>query len=133
MQNLVTKLDKSATHLSGMLNEETEQQARRVLNNVDAAAADFRDLSQGLVEVKRDSHALIRKLDGLVDRSEPDLQQAVRELRHILEQVSRYSDAILHNLDSTSRNMSEFSRQIRENPGRLLGGSAPAGKGGRRD
>ena len=65
--------------------------------------------------------------------SRPDLQQAVVDLRNVLEQVSRYSDDILQNLDSTSRNMSEFSRQIRENPGRLIGGSAPRDTGVRRD
>lgn len=133
MQKLVSKLDKSATHLSGMLNAETEIQARRVLDNVDAAAADFRALSQGLVDVKQDAQTLILRLDSLVTRSEPDLQQAVSDLRHILEQVSRYSDTILHNIDNTSRNMSEFSRQIRENPGRLLGGSAPSDRGVRRE
>ena len=134
MQNLITKLDKSATHLSGMLNEETEMQARRILNNADMVAADFRTLSQGLVDVKKDTQRLIRKLDGLVTHSQPDIENAVADLRHVLEQVSRYSQTILHNLDSSSRNLSEFSRQIRENPGRLLGGGAPpSDEGVRRD
>jgi phospholipid/cholesterol/gamma-HCH transport system substrate-binding protein len=133
VQELVAKLDRSATHLSGMLNADTEAQARRALNNIDHAAADFQALSQGLVEVKRDAQRLIVNLDTLITQSQPDLQQAVADLRHILQQVSRYSDGILQNLDSTSRNMSEFSRQIRENPGRLLGGSAPSDKGGRRE
>jgi hypothetical protein len=47
-------------------------------------------------------------------------------------QVSRYSDSILQNLDSGSRNMSEFSRQIRENPARLIGGAAPSDEEARR-
>jgi len=133
MQSLLAKLDNSATHLSGILNADTEQQARRVLDNVEVAAADLRALSGGLGEVKRDAHQLIQQLDGLLTESRPDLQQAVSDLRHVLEQVSRYSDVILQNLDATSRNMNEFSRQIRENPGRLLGGSVPQDVGVRRD
>ena len=85
------------------------------------------------MDVQQEAQTLIRKLDGLVTESRPDLQQTVADLRHLLEQVSRYSDGILRNLDSTSRNMSEFSRQIRENPGRLIGGSAPKDTGVRRD
>jgi len=133
MQGLVNKLDKSATHLSGMLNAETEVQVRRTLDNIEGTATDVRALSAGLVDVQRETQTLIRKLDTLVTESRPDLQQAMVDLRHVLEQVSRYSDDILQNLDSTSRNMSEFSRQIRENPGRLIGGSAPRDKGVRRD
>jgi phospholipid/cholesterol/gamma-HCH transport system substrate-binding protein len=133
VQRLVTKLDASATHLSGVLNADTEAQTRRVLDNVESAAADFKVLTSGLVEVKRDARALIGRLDSLVTQNQPDLRQSVTDLRRILQQVSRYSDGILQNLDGTSRNMSEFSRQIRENPGRLLGGPAPQDLGVRRD
>ncbi len=133
MQALVIKLDKSATHLSGMLNAETEAQVHRTLDNVEQTATDVRALTAGLVDVQQETQTLIRKLDKLVMESGPDLQQAAADLRHLLEQVSRYSDGILQNLDSTSRNISEFSRQIRENPGRLIGGSAPRDTGVRRD
>jgi len=133
MQSLVIKLDQSATHLSGMLNAKTEVQVRHTLDDIEGAANEFHALSAGLVDVQQEAQSLIRKLDGLVTESRPDLQQAVADLRHLLEQVSRYSDGILRNLDSTSRNMSEFSRQIRENPGRLIGGSAPRDTGVRRE
>lgn len=133
MQSLIVKLDKSAAHLSGILNAQTEAQVHRTLDNVEETARDVRTLSAGLVEVKQETQALIRKLDSLVTRTRPDLQQATADLRKVLEQVSRYTGDILQNLDSTSRNMSEFSRQIRENPGRLIGGSAPRDTGVSRD
>ncbi len=133
MQDLVAKLDQSATHLSGMLNAETEVQFRRTLDDVEGTATDLRALSAGLVDVQQEAQALILKLDSLVTESQPDVQQAVVDLRRLLEQVSRYSDGILQNLDSTSRNMSEFSRQIRENPGRLIGGAVPRDTGVKRD
>jgi phospholipid/cholesterol/gamma-HCH transport system substrate-binding protein len=133
VQRLVEKLDASATHLSGILNAGTEVQARRVLHNVDTAAADFKALGGSLVEVSAQAQRLLGKLDALVTTGQPDLMQAVSDLRRTLQQVSRYSDSILQNLDSTSRNASEFSRQIRENPARLLSGAAPTDPGGRRD
>jgi phospholipid/cholesterol/gamma-HCH transport system substrate-binding protein len=131
--SLVKKLDQSATHLSGIMNTQTERKARRIVNNVDLAAADLRALSEDLTEVKRDSLKLVRKLDQLVSDSEPDLRQAVAALRDILQRLSAYSNDILLNLDNTSRNMSEFSRRIRDNPARLLGGPVPTDTGVRRD
>jgi len=131
VQVLVGQLNTSARHLSGVLNAETGAQARRVLNHVDSAAADLQALTAGLTEVKGDAQQLITRLDDLVVRSEPGLAEAVGDLQHILHQVSRYSDGILQNLDNSSRDMSEFSRQIRENPGRLIAGSAPRDEGGR--
>jgi phospholipid/cholesterol/gamma-HCH transport system substrate-binding protein len=132
-QRLVEKLDASATHLSAILNADTEAQTRRVLRNVDHAAADLRTLGTGLTDISEQTQQLLGKLDALVTTSQPDLRQAVSDLRRTLQQVSRYSDSILQNLDSTARHASEFSRQIRENPGRLLSGSPPSDPGGRRE
>jgi phospholipid/cholesterol/gamma-HCH transport system substrate-binding protein len=133
VQHLVTRLDASATHLSGMLNADTEAQTRRVLDNLEGASVDFRNLTGGLADVRQETQQLVRRLDSLVASSQPDVQQATAELRRLLEQVSRYSDGILENLDSASRNMNEFSRQIRENPGRLLVGASPRDRSGPRE
>ena len=129
----IAKLDTSADHLTGILNAETEQKAQRIINNVDHASADFRSLTASLGEVKDAAGDLVNKLDGMVSDAHPDLKQTIRELRSIMERVSHYSEGILHNLDSTSRNVSEFSRQIRENPGRLIGGAVSGDPGVRRE
>lgn len=132
-QALVTKLDKSATHLSEVMNAQTAAKAQRIIGNVDLAAADLRSLAEDLTEVKRDSLALMRKLDRLVTDVQPDIRDSVVALREVLQRLSVYSENILLNLDSTSRNMSEFSRQIRDNPARLLGGPVPRDVGVWRD
>lgn len=133
VEHLVSQLDESATHLSGILDDGGAHKAKRILTNVDLAAKDLSELTAGLSEVKRDARELMAKLDEMVSEGGPDVRQAVADLRHILDQVSRYSAGILQNMDDTSRNMNEFSRQIRENPGRLLGGSSPQDKGVKRD
>lgn len=133
VEHLVGSLDESAAHLASILDDEGEHKAKRILGNIDKASGDLSELTAGLTEVKRDAQALMTKLDGLLSESGPDMQQAMAELRHILNQVSRYSDGILQNMDDTSRNMNEFSRKIRENPGSLLGGSTPQDKGVQRD
>lgn len=131
--DLVKKLDQSATHLSEVMNAETTIKAQRILNNVDLAAGDLRSLSEDLGEVRQHSLLLVRKLDQLVTDTQPGLRDAVGALREVLQQLSAYSENILLNLDNTSRNMSEFSRQVPNNPARLLGGPVPTDAGVWRD
>jgi phospholipid/cholesterol/gamma-HCH transport system substrate-binding protein len=130
---LVSRLEQSGSHLSEIMNAETVQKTQRILTNADSAFSDLRSLTEGLAQVEQESLKLMRKLDELVTGSQPDLQYAVAALRNILQQVSDYSSDILLNLDNSSRNMSEFSRQIRENPTRLLGGPVPTDAGVRHD
>ncbi|HHJ12974.1 MAG TPA: MCE family protein [Gammaproteobacteria bacterium] len=124
-EHLVGQLDDAATHLAEVLDDEGSHKARRILDNVDRASADLSELAAGLASVKRDAEQLMRKLDVLVSDSAPDVRASVAELRAVLEQVSQYSTGILQNMEDTSRNMNEFSRQIRDNPGRLLRNTAP--------
>ncbi len=131
--SLMSKLDQSATHLSEIMNADTAQQTHRILSNTDLAVSDLRSFAAGLTQVKHESLELMHKLDQLVTGTRPDLQEAVAALRDILRQVSDYSGDILVNLDNSSRNMSEFSRQIRDNPARLLGGRIPTDAGVGRD
>jgi len=131
LESMAGKLDDSATRMAAILDQKSVEQSRRILANADLAAADFRKLSQSLVSINSDITHLITELDGLVSESRPDVQRSLMELRHTLENVSRYSGDILMNLEGASRNINEFSRAIRENPGRLLGGSAPRDKGDR--
>jgi len=126
VQQLVNRLDSSASYLNEIVNEDTASQARRAIGNIDRGAAGLSALIEGLGDVRRDAQQLIGRLDQIAVQAQPDLQQAIGDLRYILMQVSRYSDGILQNLDSGSRNMSEFSRQIRENPTRLISGSTSA-------
>jgi phospholipid/cholesterol/gamma-HCH transport system substrate-binding protein len=45
-------------------------------------------------------------------------------MRYTVETIAERIDAVTYNLEGASRNMYEFSRQIRINPGLLLGVSA---------
>lgn len=125
VSNMTEKLDNSSSHVAAILNQETEAQARRILNNTDRAAEAFNHLSNSLLSVQSDVTHLIKELDGLVSESRPDIQKSLLELRDTLEQVSRSSGDILMNLEGASRNMNEFTRQIRENPASLINTRAP--------
>jgi phospholipid/cholesterol/gamma-HCH transport system substrate-binding protein len=96
----------------GALSPERMVRIGRAIDNVDIA---MQNLSKVSVQV-----------EALTSGSGQDLKLAARELRMTAENFSRHSAAIAENLDAATRNMQEFSRQIRANPGLLLRGGAVA-------
>ena len=58
----------------------------------------------------------------MVENNAGNVDEAMRSLRYTLDTFSRHVDDISQNIDATARNMSEFSRAIRANPGVLLSG-----------
>jgi phospholipid/cholesterol/gamma-HCH transport system substrate-binding protein len=61
----------------------------------------------------------------MVDRNGKNVDKSTADLEYVLRTVSQNIDSITNNLEGTSRNMNEFSRLIRQNPGLLLGGAIP--------
>jgi len=72
--------------------------------------------------------ALINDIGGMAVNYDSDMSKTLSETRYIVESVSRHIDAINQNMDGAARNMYEFTRQIRQNPGLLLGSQAPEDK-----
>jgi phospholipid/cholesterol/gamma-HCH transport system substrate-binding protein len=68
---------------------------------------------------------LLETLNTVISDNRLDIDRTVVDMRHSVESVARHIDAINQNLEGASRNMYEFSRQIRQNPGLLLGGRPP--------
>jgi phospholipid/cholesterol/gamma-HCH transport system substrate-binding protein len=66
-----------------------------------------------------------KSIHGMVDRNGKNVDKSTADLEYILRTVSQNIDAITNNLEGTTRNMNEFSRLIRQNPGLLLGGGSP--------
>ena len=83
-------------------------------------------LSAELLDTRKRLDAVLAQTDALVAGSRPDAQAAVRELRVSAQAISERIDAVMEQLDATTLNMREFSREIRANPNRLLSGTPPA-------
>ncbi len=94
-----------------------------ILGNVDEAAVTMngigRDLSATMVKVDN----LATNLDQLIEGNKDDVDQSLKNVRYTLSVITSTVDSIVHNLDGTARNMNEFSRLIRQNPGLLLDGT----------
>jgi len=63
---------------------------------------------------------LMTTMNDMVTRNDGDLRRTIKDTRYVVESFARRIDAINENLEGMSRNMLEFSRQIRQSPGLLL-------------
>jgi phospholipid/cholesterol/gamma-HCH transport system substrate-binding protein len=94
-----------------------------IIENFDTTATNLAAVSTGLEETRKVLNESIVRVNGVIDSNAGNINEAARDLRYTLDTIARYVDDISHNTDATARNMAEFSRSIRENPGLLLGGS----------
>lgn len=127
LETMVGKLDQSADGLTRMLDAGNTQRVGNIITDVESTARNFRDLSASLQGTQAQLDALLGETQGVVGENREDLRQTVQALRQTLDSVAREVDGILYGLEGTSRNMHEFSRELRGNPGLLLkGGPTPA-------
>ena len=122
---LIDSLNDSVVRVNALLGSDNRAHVDRMIANGDtiatnlvAVTGDFRRASGQLEQLLTDSDALVKENNG-------DVRQAVINLRDTLATMAQHMDAIVYNLEGTTRNMHEFTREIRENPGRLLRDQPP--------
>ncbi|MBC8339142.1 MAG: MCE family protein [Rhodospirillales bacterium] len=115
IEQFSSKLNVTADEFQKLMTPETRGKIDAVIDNLNKATVSM--------------DALVKDLGGKMGAYDGDVKKALGETRYIVESVSRHIDAINQNMDGAARNMYEFTRQIRQNPGLLLGGKAPEDKG----
>ncbi len=118
LEELGESLSRSTEQINALMTEQNREKLEGILDNLDEASATLDNL---MIE----GNLMIGSANELMENSQEDLAQTMEDLQHTAATLARHIDSINHHLDGTSRNMYEFSRQIRQNPGLLLGGSPP--------
>jgi len=118
IEQITARINQSSKELSTLLTEKNRKQIENLIGNMDTAAANFTDLSGNL-------DGLIKDLNSVVTDNKSNIDESVVDIRYVTGSLARHIDALNQNMEATSRNMYEFSRQIRLNPGLLLGGTPP--------
>jgi phospholipid/cholesterol/gamma-HCH transport system substrate-binding protein len=129
VETMLNKLDKSADGLSKMLGAGNTQRVGNIIVDVESTAQNFHALSSSLQGTQAQLDTLLQDVQGMVGGNQQDLRAAVLGLRNALDTMSRDVDGILYDLQGASRNMNEFSRELRGNPGLLLNGRPAQDKG----
>ncbi len=107
-----------------ILGEANRARVRETLSNAETVSEQTVALMRNAERTRRQLDQMIAELDAAIAASRPQLEGGLKDLRYSLQVVSQHVDAIAYNLENTSRNMSEFSRQVRQDPSLLILGTA---------
>ena len=119
------KINQSSDELSALFKPENRQKLEAILGNLDIAGDNAAQLSINFQGTLDKIDRLLAAVNGMVDENKRDINKSIVDMRHVTESVARHIDQVNQNLEGASRNMYEFSRQIRQNPGLLFGGTPP--------
>ena len=104
VQEFTDRMKKNSDEVSELLSPENREKLDRTIANLDLATKNLDELTALSLGVVADNRG---------------------DIRYVVESVTRHVEAINQNLEGAARNMFEFSRQIRQNPGLLMGGTPP--------
>lgn len=122
LKALTDELQGAVARVSSLLSSDNAASVERTLAHVEKTSAAFARMSQDLGDTRARLDEILLSLQSLVDRDQGEVAHAVTDLHRSLESVADHIGAINSNLEITTRNMSEFSEDIRRNPGLLLRG-----------
>lgn len=124
LEAFTAKLNQTLGRIDGFLSDENARRVEGTLENLESASASLVAVSGELEQTRLRVDKLLDSVNEMVEENRRPAGQAVLDLHHSLEAVSRRIEAIAYHLEVTTRNMNEFSRQIRENPGVIIRGRA---------
>lgn len=125
LRKLLGKLNDGADGLRKIVGPDNQRELSQLLRRMNETSTNASQLSAELLDTRKHLDALLADTEALVSESRPDAREAVRELRVSAQAIAERIDSVMEQLDATTRNMREFSREIRANPNRLLSGTPP--------
>lgn len=138
IEGIVADLTQTMGQVNSLLSPQNTGRVAKILENLETVSQEIEGLTDGLGGTRRQVDDVLAQVDrvlgqvaDLIEDNESELSQSIVDLRESLAAVARHADAIASNLEMTTRNMDEFSQQIREDPGVILrgrsAGEEPAG------
>ncbi len=110
---LLDRLNQASDALNDVLKPENRAAVGAILGEVKALGSELRQTRETLDRALGD-------LAGIAQDNRPDVRRAVQDLGSVLAALSSRMDVITHHLESSARNLDEFSREIRRHPNRLI-------------
>ena len=123
--NLTASMQTSLDQLHKVLSDGNVKSVDQILDNLDAASVNANKTLAELNALSIEVNGVAQSIQAMVNRNSKNVDKSTADLEYILRAVSQNIDSITNNLEGTTRNMNEFSRLIRQNPGLLLGGGSP--------
>ena len=110
------------------LADDLTERAPQIVQNLDEGTANFATLARDLSETQAKLDKVLDATNSMVGENRAAVQQSINDLQYVADSLARHVETVNQNVEGTARNMFEFSREIRQNPGLLLSGTPPAEK-----
>ncbi len=117
---LLTRLNQASLAMNEVLSTRNRENVATTLEGLAATAENARQLTTELRATQQKLDALMNEANAIASENRPALKDAIADLAQITGSLARRVDAIAYNLESSSRNFNEFTREIRKHPNRLL-------------
>ncbi|MCH8999926.1 MAG: MCE family protein, partial [Proteobacteria bacterium] len=116
-------LNESIEPLQQILAQRNVKAVQSSILNMEEATGNLAAISRNLTRTMVKVDNLAGNIDALIENNKDNVDQSLKDIQYTVSAVSATVDSIVHNLEGTTRNMNEFSRMIRQNPGLLLDGT----------
>jgi phospholipid/cholesterol/gamma-HCH transport system substrate-binding protein len=117
---LLEKLNQGAESINRILGTKNQESLSSLLGNADNASKNLRKITDALRGTGGELDKLIVGAGDLLSDNRPEIDSALGDLRITLAALAERVDAITYNLESASRHVDEFTRELRKQPNRLL-------------
>jgi len=126
INGLLEKLNASADKVSLILSAKNVKHFNNVFKHADSASDSLSKLAAGFTQINIQLDSILKRTDLILNDNSEDIRYTVIELKNSIDVISARIESVMYNLDATSQNMNEFSRELRNNPGVILGSQPPA-------
>jgi len=123
LKTFTANLNSTMGSVQRILSDKNVEGIEHLVQNIETVSSEFVEISINVQGTLDQVTAVIADLDRIIEANEGKVGSMLDDSRYTLHSIAQNIDAINHNLSGTARNMNEFSRLIRQNPGLLLGGS----------
>lgn len=124
LHNTIENANTVIGRTDAFLSQGNAESLAQTLANVETLTSSLADSSADLALIREDIKAITGQVRTVIADNKGDVEGSIVDLRFTMETIAERIDTLTYNMEGTSRNMYEFSRQIRLNPGLLLGGTA---------
>ena len=128
IETFTVKMNRSSDELGAFLSPENRKSVENLVTTADAAIGSFARVADDLGRTRKKLDRFLDDVNTMVSDNRLDIEKTIVDLRYVVDSMARNVDSLNQNMEGAARNMYEFSRQIRKNPGLLLGGTPPADK-----
>ncbi len=117
---LSQRLNESAAGLQRVMSPGNMDSVEQAIVSVELTTTNLAAMSEDLSRTVGTIDDLVLAVDDMIGANRENVDKSVTDVQFALRALTQSLGSILYNLDGTSRNMNEFSRLIRQNPGMLL-------------